>query len=70
MSEDPPLQDPAAGPIVQLDLREPHRHLVRVTLHVTPRCLQPELRLPAWTPGSYLIRDYVRNLEALEVHQE
>ena len=70
MSDDPPLQDPAAGPIVQLDLREPHRHLVRVTLHVTPRCLQPELRLPAWTPGSYLIRDYVRNLEALEVHQE
>jgi len=70
VSDDPPLQDLAAGPIVQLDLREPHRHLVRVTLHVTPHCLQLELRLPAWTPGSYLIRDYVRNLEALEVHQE
>lgn len=69
MSDDPPLRDPVAGPTVQLDLREPHRHLVRVTLHVTPRCLQPELRLPAWTPGSYLIRDYVRHLEALQVHQ-
>lgn len=69
MSDDPPLQDPAAGPIVQLDLREPHRHLVRVRLHATPRSLQPELRLPAWTPGSYLIRDHVRHLEALEVRQ-
>ncbi len=25
--------------------------------------------MPAWTPGSYLIRDHVRHLEALEVHQ-
>ncbi len=69
MSDDQPLRDGAAGAIVQLDLREPHRHLVRVTLQLTPRCLQPELRLPAWTPGSYLIRDYVRHLEALEVWQ-
>ncbi|MEA5413662.1 M61 family metallopeptidase [Synechococcus sp. BA-132 BA5] len=69
MSDDPSFPAAAAGPIVQLDLREPHRHLVRVTLHITPRSLQPELRLPAWTPGSYLIRDYVRNLEALEVRQ-
>ncbi len=27
------------------------------------------MRLPAWTPGSYLIRDYVRTLEGLEVWQ-
>ena len=40
-----------------------------MTLQLQPRCLQPELRLPAWTPGSYLIRDYVRHLEALEVRQ-
>jgi predicted metalloprotease with PDZ domain len=69
VSDDPPHPDTAAGPVVQLDLREPHRHRVRVTLHLTPRCLQPELRLPAWTPGSYLIRDHVRNLEGLEVVQ-
>ena len=69
MPDDPPRPDTAAGPVVQLDLRQPHRHLVRVTLHFTPRCLRPELRLPAWTPGSYLIRDHVRHLEALEVHQ-
>ena len=69
MSDDPPHPDTAAGPVVQLDLREPHRHHVRVTLHLTPRSLRTELRLPAWTPGSYLIRDHVRNLEGLEVFQ-
>ncbi|MEA5390607.1 M61 family peptidase [Cyanobium gracile UHCC 0139] len=69
MPDDPPQPDAAAGPVIQLDLREPHRHLVQVTLLLTPRCLRPELQLPAWTPGSYLIRDHVRNLEGLEVIQ-
>ena len=69
MSDDPPPPDTAAGPVVQLYLRDPHRHLVQVTLHLTPRCLRLELQLPAWTPGSYLIRDHVRHLEALEVVQ-
>lgn len=69
MSDDPPHPDTATGPVVQLDLRDPHRHLVQVTLHLTPRCPRLELQLPAWTPGSYLIRDHVRNLEALEVVQ-
>jgi predicted metalloprotease with PDZ domain len=69
VSDDPPPPDTAAGPVVQLDLRDPHRHLVQVTLHLTPRCLRLELQLPAWTPGSYLIRDHVRHLEALEVVQ-
>jgi len=52
-------------PEVRLDLRQPHRHLVEVELRVQPRCHPQRLRLPAWTPGSYLIRDYVRTLEAL-----
>ena len=69
MSDDPPLPDTAPGPILELDLREPHRHRVGVSLHFTPRSLLTDLRLPAWTPGSYLIRDYVRTLEGLEVLQ-
>jgi predicted metalloprotease with PDZ domain len=28
------------------------------------------LRLPGWTPGSYLMRDYVRHLEELTVEQQ
>lgn len=52
-------------PEVRLDLRQPQRQLVEVELRFQPRLSRPRLQLPAWTPGSYLIRDYVRNLEDL-----
>jgi predicted metalloprotease with PDZ domain len=52
-----------------LDLTATTRHLVQVRLRLTPRQRHLALRLPAWTPGSYLIRDYVRNLEGLEITQ-
>jgi predicted metalloprotease with PDZ domain len=54
---------------VQLDCGAPQRHLVGVRLTVAPRLDRLRLRLPAWTPGSYLIRDYVRHLEGLQAHQ-
>jgi len=53
-------------PEIRLDLRQPHQQLVQVSLRFRPRQSPVRLRLPAWTPGSYLIRDYVRNLEGLE----
>ncbi len=56
-------------PRLHLDLRRPWQHLIHVQLHVVPRQLRQELRLASWTPGSYLIRDYVRTLEGLEVWQ-
>lgn len=60
---------PASPPLLRLDLTEPQRHLVGVNLRFTPSTDRLRLRLPAWTPGSYLIRDYVRNLEGLEAWQ-
>jgi predicted metalloprotease with PDZ domain len=54
---------------LHLDLRDPHQHLVRASLRFQPRTAVVRLRLPAWTPGSYLIRDYVRWLEGLQVYQ-
>ncbi len=57
------------GPWLELDLRTPGRHLVEARLIVRPRQREFRLRLPAWTPGSYLIRDYVRTLEGLEIRQ-
>lgn len=54
---------------VSLDLRQPAHHLVGVTLDFTPTSAHVQLTLPGWTPGSYLIRDYVRHLEGLEVDQ-
>lgn len=59
----------SAEPLLHLDLREGRQHLVGVSLRCTPRQRRFVFRLPAWTPGSYLIRDYVRTLEGLEVRQ-
>ena len=56
-------------PAFHLDLTACHQHLVGVRLFHTPSRACLRLALPAWTPGSYLIRDYVRQLEALTVTQ-
>jgi predicted metalloprotease with PDZ domain len=56
-------------PHLRLDLRSPQQHLVHVELSFVPTQRRLELRLPSWTPGSYLIRDYVRTLEGLQVWQ-
>ena len=54
---------------VHLDLSDPQQHLVAVEIRVQPRLASMRLALPGWTPGSYLIRDYVRQLESLQVMQ-
>ncbi len=52
-----------------LDLTAPRQHLIRCRLRFTPTQQALELRLPVWTPGSYLQRDYVRQLQNLELVQ-
>jgi hypothetical protein len=54
---------------VHLDLSDPASHRVGVSLRLKPRLARMRLQFPGWTPGSYLIRDYVRQLEGLEVRQ-
>lgn len=54
---------------VLLDLSESRQHIVGVCLRVEPHLARMQLQLPGWTPGSYLIRDYVRQLEGLEASQ-
>jgi len=57
------------APQLHLDLTEPNQHLVRASLRFQPRTPLLVVRLPAWSPGSYLIRDYVRTLEGLTAQQ-
>lgn len=59
----------APVPHLSIRLTEPHRQLVQVRLQHQPQreCLR--FALPQWTPGSYLIRNYVRRLEGLELRQ-
>src|SRR4029453_3655407 len=50
---------------VRLDA--PVRHLAEVELRFTPAAETVDLALPAWCPGSYLIRDYARFVRDLQV---
>lgn len=48
-----------------LDFSRFNEHLVDVTLTFTASVAQPELWLPAWIPGSYLMREFARNITAI-----
>ena len=46
-----------------------HAHLFHVTLTIAhPQALQ-EVALPVWIPGSYLVREFSKNLQELKAHQ-
>jgi len=50
-----------------LALPDPAAHLIDVTIEVPAGSEELVLTLPAWSPGSYLIRDYARMIRDLEV---
>lgn len=52
----------------QFDFERFLEHLVDVTLRFTADTDAPNLWLPAWIPGSYLMREFARNITA--VHYE
>ncbi|HYJ80855.1 MAG TPA: hypothetical protein VEW03_14680, partial [Longimicrobiaceae bacterium] len=51
-----------AGVAYRLRIPEPHTHLVEVVLSVDDVHGPAEVVMPAWTPGSYLMREYPRNV--------
>ena len=46
-----------------------HAHLWRVTLTIDQPSAQQVVSLPAWIPGSYLLREFARNLQRLAAGQ-
>lgn len=53
----------------QVEIADLHAHLFRVTLTIQrPDALQ-RLSLPVWIPGSYLIREFAKNLQNLQARQ-
>ncbi len=46
-------------------LNRPHAHLVDVEARFPPTGPTLEVTLPVWTPGSYLVREYARHLQAV-----
>jgi predicted metalloprotease with PDZ domain len=46
-----------------------HAHLFHVTLTIQKPAAQQRVSLPIWIPGSYLVREFSKNLQRLEAHQ-
>ncbi len=71
VTSDPALplrQVPPPAMAYHIDCQEGHTHLLHVTLRLTvPETDVLDLHLPVWTPGSYLVREYARHLEAFTV---
>jgi predicted metalloprotease with PDZ domain len=48
----------------QVAMSQPASHLFEVTLQITDwRSPTLDLKMPVWTPGSYLVREYARHLQ-------
>jgi len=52
-----------------ISINHPNNHLFSVTLKIdTPDPAGQILHLPSWIPGSYMIRDFSRNIVSLRAH--
>ncbi|MEH8017810.1 PDZ domain-containing protein [Rheinheimera muenzenbergensis] len=49
----------------QIDIADIAGHIIEISLHFTPTEKQHSLTLPAWIPGSYMIRDFARNITSI-----
>ncbi len=54
----------------QLEMPQPAEHGYRVRCHLPEALPGQRLRLPAWIPGSYLIRDFARHVVTLEARDD
>ncbi len=53
----------------QVKVANLHAHLFGVTLTIATPNAQQILRLPVWIPGSYLVREFAKNLQGLRCEQ-
>jgi len=60
----------ATGPHYRVEAADPSAHLYQVTLTVAQPQGGQRLSLPAWIPGSYLVREFARHLQKLAARQD
>ena len=66
-----PAKVPAAGIVYSIASLDLAGHLFRVTLTVkAPAAIGQVLSLPAWIPGSYMIREFSRNIVAIRAESD
>ncbi len=61
----------ADAPLVyRVALGDLHAHLFGITLTIAQPAQVQTLCLPIWIPGSYLVREFSKNLQGLRAHQD
>ena len=68
-SRKPSSQATQAPVHYRIEAADPHARLFTVTLTVAHPQEQQELSLPVWIPGSYLVREFSKNLQRLSAQQ-
>lgn len=53
----------------RVEVADPNAHLFRVTLTIPLPAAGQRVALPVWIPGSYLVREFSKNLQCLEARQ-
>lgn len=69
-SRTPATQATQAPVHYRIEAADPHARLFTVTLTVAYPQEQQELSLPVWIPGSYLVREFSKNLQRLSAQQD
>ncbi len=59
-----------AGPHYRIEAADPAAHLFHVTLTIAQPQAAQRISLPAWIPGSYLVREFARHLQKLSARQD
>jgi predicted metalloprotease with PDZ domain len=61
---------PATAPVhCQITVRDVHAHLFDVTLTIAKPAAAQRVSMPVWIPGSYLVREFAKNLQNLKARQ-
>jgi predicted metalloprotease with PDZ domain len=58
------------GPHYRVEAADPAAHLFHVTLTIAQPQGGQRVSLPAWIPGSYLVREFARHLQKLSARQD
>ena len=64
-----PKPSPASPLHYRIEPADLHAHLFRITLTIPRPAAGQEVALPVWIPGSYLVREFAKNLQKLTARQ-
>jgi len=53
----------------RVEVADLHAHLFGITLTIPHPAAEQALSLPVWIPGSYLVREFSKNLQGMQAHQ-